>query len=422
MIGLLSLVEIVDQQVKEFSYETPLQSYEDIYSFLLVTPEFEIDLNKPTAVNQSLFSELGPTNLPPQEFRILPEKAPADDAELRELIFDQFNRAYLEEIFRLEFTAYGERNFSEFRVARNKPLPGRHEVEAFYKERTDGRSPDQRYQSQFEFEIARVEFRLPKEFEHEKASSYYKDAYQRVFGKMGERLAQAYEAEAAAAGYKDLEEASSRGFLFTNSLSKLPKWREESLRDLVNQLQGQIDAADLKENRFVFSGEWEKLQEQVNLVFGDGSPRAKESIISFHRHELSGNQNRKLLYIENELYEDNEGPVLVVWSIISAKVLEHTPLFKQEEYLYGEIERELQSRLMDSAFLELFKRMIRSSTQYVPQADGSLAKYSKLDDLLDSLSASDLSQIIQNASAIEHERLLRTGEWKFQRHFRRTVR
>jgi len=423
-MAILSLVEAVDSAIRQHAKRTPIQAFEIIYGYFLLNPETEIDLNAPREYNQSIYSELGATRVPPQLIRPQLGKEPIDQFELSQLIFDTFNPVYLDEIFNQEFVAWGERSSSRYRGTKYKVAGiDRPQIEQFYRERTDGKSPDQRYQKRFRIRFVRADLELPSDFERAKVNQYFANAYAQAFSDLGEKMSARYEKEAAARGFKDLESAAKEGFSFPQSQEELPDARQESFSRFVAEIAPHLLAKNVQQQEFILEGSWEEIQQSANLLFGDGSSRVSSFLNEFRKKELTGSGKRSLLSIENELVETPEQLHLYVWTVPEAKVLEHLPLFGPNPYLYSDIERELASGIWDESFRLLFEELFATSFDYLAHSDSKMGEtFPTKQDLFKSLKGSDIPSILKNAAYLAHDQISQSGDWRREVFIRRKAR
>jgi hypothetical protein len=421
-VALLQLIESLDRSLRRFTQTTPIGAFENLYGFFLMNPEPTVNLNEPIEANRNISSKLGFTSVPPQALKTTPQTAPINDEELTRLIFDTFNAAYLEEVFLRELEDWGFRNSRDYQKSRLSLQPHRREIENFYAQRTDGQTPDQRYQREFELKLIKFSFLLDQKFERSKANVYFRDAHKSLFRHIAESLGRAYHEEAVAAGFRDSQEAAGRGFLFPQSKASLKDLRRSALENLAEEMKPHLSSLKMDRQEFVISGTWENIREQARLLLNENSDRVLSSLEAFRKSELSGG-SRQLINIDNELVELAEGPQLSLWGFLSARVLKHDSLFDPQNYLYGQIEDELRNQRSDQAYLELFEDFLRPQLQYMaPPSTRMRQNYDSLKDIFAEIKSTELAQIIRHAAQIEHQRMMASGHFGRTTFFRRAVR
>lgn len=385
---------------------------EMIFGFLAAERRVNIDLNKPIPDNQSIYSELGPTQVPPQELRYRSDLA-WDELAIRQLIFEAFNPSYLEEIYGQELRDWGLRNSSDYRRATMQPDPHRRDIEARYAERTHPKSDDLRYMNRAQIRWMRSRISLPDGFELDKASSYFRDQSQLSAMSIMQSLGKSFEDEAAAAGFKDIEEAAGRGFSFPSSLNQLPNHRREAFQSLIRQLGPFLMAHKLETEELVIEGKPEELQTLFEeRMPGEESAESIRSFKEFVEVDLFRKGERSFFPIYNELVQTESGDYLDIWMFVEAKAMAHHGLYQQDRYIYGEIESELQSESWERAVQLLIHDFLSRSVYYQPLGGHPYGeRYKDLGELLSGVKSSDLPQMLKVAALLEHERSLREDQW-----------
>ncbi len=434
----------VQESVSQYSMQVPLQTGEGLYAYLYANRGFTVDFNSryPSTIKYVQLLDKSPWE--PVRIYIPRTKIPEDDEQITEVIFDALNPLYLRRSYLSELKDYGIHYYvenggffgrprlestakiPEYRQALERIEPRWNEIVDSYKKRTNGYSPDQRYEKYAQLKLSFLDLKVFEEIGEAELSVRFQGHLQKYFYKVSQELLKAYSFELSKTNFKTIQEAMRMGYSFESAERRLFDIRNVGLLELASEV-GESLGIEISPNEndihiWGFEGSLFEIDSKIRRKAEDddkGEIYAGIALDYIQKYR-SGKKPIFDVFPIPVLTAENE-KILRLMIVSDYKVNDYYALDEREGPGSDIIQHQIRSEIMapreKEALAILLRGFLDQTTEWrtFPESWGQVHEWANTakskDELLMSVGPDNVYSIIELAARMEHFRIKREDLW-----------
>jgi len=323
-------------------------------------------------------------NWPPLRISWSRKNPPKSDAEFRDIVYYKLNRHYLQQAFVKVLRTYGHNKVPEYKLNLRRAKPAPLYASRTYQQRTDGKSPGQKYQKEVELTLAAVSVPYKKELSEREALSAFNKAKHLTLLKME-------------GDFSDLlEEHNRETGSYEGAEEKLSALRLEAFQNLISNLETSMQGKAIVTKQY-------RQKVELNKLYALKASTRKIVTPLIRDYQIAGRILFPVYILEHVKNKEAEGGVIKLIVITNYIVLSHVPMSD----VYHNIERSFYVNNIKNAEADLLKHVFAES--YMPTGGQTIWGFEKKDKkaLVDLIGTHNAEKLISIAAIIESQKQLR---------------